>query len=106
MATDLEKLSLEELKKLQKDVAKAITSFEERKRKEALAAAEAAAREAGFSLKDLMGSDKKAIKRPGVPKYQHPENPSLVWSGKGRQPAWFKEAVEAGTQPEDLLIAK
>ena len=106
MSIDLTNLSLDELKKLQKDVAKAIASFETRRRQEALAAAEAAAREAGFSLNDLLGSGKSSAKAPSIPKYQHPENPALVWTGKGRQPVWFKEAIAAGTPADDLLITK
>lgn len=103
---DLTLLSRDELKKLQKDVSKAIASFESRKRKDALAAAEAAAREAGFSLNDLFGSQKNSLKAPSIPKYKHPENAAIVWTGKGRQPSWFKEAVAAGTPPDDLLIRK
>lgn len=106
MLIDLTNFSLDELKKLQKDVTKEISAFESRKRKEALAAAEAAAREAGFSLSDLLGSGKNSPKPPAIPKYQHPENSAVVWSGKGRQPTWFKEAVAAGRSPDDLLIRK
>jgi DNA-binding protein H-NS len=29
-------------------------------------------------------------------KYRHPENPDLTWSGRGRRPAWIRDAVEAG----------
>ena len=101
---DLAELSLAELKTLQKDVEKAIKTFEERQRKEALAAAEAAAREKGFSLHELMGAAAKPAKKSAPPKFRHPENPSLTWSGRGRQPAWFKEALEAGKTPEDLEI--
>lgn len=104
MSINLSNLSLDELKKLQKDVARAIASFEERRRKEALAAAEAAAREAGFSLNEIFGSKSNPAKAPSIPKYQHPENPAVVWTGKGRQPAWFKEAVAAGKSPDELLI--
>lgn len=71
MSINLSNLSLDELKKLQKDVARAIASFEERKRKKTLAAAEAAAREAGFSLNELFGSRSKPAKAPGIPKFGH-----------------------------------
>ena len=104
MEVDLKSLSLEDLKKLQKDVAKAISGFEARRRNEALAAAKAAAREAGYDLDDLLGLGKKSAKAVSVPKYQHPENPSLTWSGRGRQPAWFKEALASGNSQDDLSI--
>ncbi len=103
-AIDLDTLSLQDLKTLQKDVGKAIKTFEDRQRKEALAAAEAAAREKGFSLNELMGAATKPAKKSAPPKFRHPENPAFTWSGRGRQPAWFKEALEAGKAPEDLEI--
>ena len=100
---NLSSLSLDELKKLEKDVAKAITSYETRRRKEARAAAEEAAKELGFSLSDFVG-DKK-IKSTSVPKYRHPENDALTWTGKGRRPNWVIEAQNSGKTLDDLLIA-
>ncbi|MEO1679948.1 MAG: H-NS histone family protein [Pseudomonadota bacterium] len=101
---NLDKLSLDELKALEKDLAKAIKGFESRKRKEAMAAAEAAAKKAGYKLSELLESTKPPKKSPQPAKYRHPENPSVTWSGRGRQPTWFKEAIEAGTPEDDLLI--
>lgn len=103
---DLSTLSLEELKSLNKDVTKAIATFEKRKLKEARAAAEAAANELGFSLDELLDTKSKGKTRtPKAAKYRHPENPAVTWSGRGRRPAWFKEAIKAGQSPEDLEIA-
>ena len=104
---NLDKLDLDELKQLQKDVAKTIDQFEVKRRKEALEAVEALAREKGFSLGELTGtSAPKKGKPPLPPKYAHPENPSLTWSGRGRQPAWIKEGLESGKSMEDFLIVK
>lgn len=97
-------LSLDELKAIQKDAAKAIASFEARKRKEALAAVEAKAAEMGFSLGDLVGGAKTKSTK-SAPKYCHPENPAMTWTGKGRQPNWIKEALANGKSLDDLLIA-
>ena len=109
MATiDLDGLSLDELKSLKKDVDKAIESYEKRRRQDALAAAEAAAREKGFSLMELMdAAPKKAKSGSPVPaKYCHPENPAITWSGRGRQPTWIKQALDAGRSLDEFLIAK
>lgn len=103
-AINLDKLTLEELKQLQKDVGKAIKGFETKRMKAALAAAEAAAREHGFSLSNLADASKGKPKAASPPKYKHPENPSITWSGRGRKPAWFLAAIEAGTPENDLLI--
>lgn len=101
---DLNTLSRTELKKLLRDVDKAISGFEERRRKAALAAIEEQAREMGFSLAELIGEQKKP-KSVSPPKYRHPENPGLTWSGRGRQPGWLKGAVAEGQPLEDFLIA-
>jgi len=99
---NLEEMSLEELKQLEKDVTKSIKGFEARKRKEAVAALEATAGKHGFTLSELV--DRAKTKSKASPKYQHPENAELTWSGRGRKPRWFNELLEAGRSPEDLEI--
>ena len=106
MAMNLEALSLKELKDLQSQVAKAIASFEDRKKKEALAELEEKAREMGFSLAELTGAAgvKTRKRSPAVPKYANPADKSDTWSGRGRKPRWFAAALQAGKSPEDLAI--
>ena len=58
---DLNNLSLKELRDLRTKVDRSIAGFEERKRREAMAALEDAAREHGFSLSELTGA--KASRR-------------------------------------------
>lgn len=99
---DLEALSLSELKKMQKDVAKAIATFEDRQKSEARAKVEALARDLGYSLAELVGTETKSPRAPAAAKYRHPENPALTWSGRGRKPQWF---VEAGKTASDLAIS-
>lgn len=106
-AADLEGLSLEHLKSLEKKVAKAIASYEERQRASALAALEAKAKELGFSLSELTGAAaprKGKAKSAGIPKYANPENPGQTWTGKGRRPEWFIAAINAGKSPDDLAL--
>lgn len=43
-------------------------------------------------------------KSPAAPKYKHPEQEGLTWTGRGRQPRWYSEFIEAGGKEEDLLI--
>ena len=93
---DLEAMSLDELKKMQKDVAKAISTFEDRQKAEARTKVEAVAREMGYSLAELVGADSKAKRAPVAPKY--------TWSGRGRKPQWFVDALAAGTPAGDLEI--
>lgn len=104
-AIDLEKLSLSELKSLQKDIAKAIAEFDSRKKVEALGALEEHAKALGFSLAELTGTKvRKARAGSGTPKYRHPENPDVTWSGLGRKPAWFAAAIAAGKAPDSMAV--
>ena len=67
---DLNALSLAELKQLEKNLAKAIASFEDRRKAEARAAAEAVAKEHGFSLGELAEmtpAQKRATVAPTLP---------------------------------------
>ena len=102
---DLEALSLSELNKMKKDVAKAISTFEDRQKAEARAKVEAVARDLGYSLAELVGTKTKASRAPVVAKYRHPENPALTCSGRGRKPQWFVEALDAGNTASDLAIS-
>jgi DNA-binding protein H-NS len=105
MSIDLAKLSLAELKALQSNIAKAIASFENRRRSEALAAMEATAKEHGFALSELLGAATTPRKRMAArAKYAHPENASVTWTGRGRKPLWVAAALSSGRKLEDLLI--
>lgn len=99
---DLSAMSKAELQALLKETTKALKDFDDRRKKEAVAVLDAMAQEHGFSLSELTG--KKAAKVPAPAKYRHPENPSVTWSGRGRQPQWFKDALEAGMSAESLAI--
>ena len=104
MTLDLNKLSLKELKDLQAQVTKAISSFEDRRKKEAIAELEEKARAMGFSLAELTGVSVGRKRAPAVAKYANPADPAETWSGRGRKPRWFNDALKAGKKPEDLSI--
>jgi DNA-binding protein H-NS len=104
MSIDLNNLSLKELKDLQAQVAKAISSFEDRKKKLALAELEDKARELGFSLAELTGAVVTRKRSPAMAKYANPADASDTWSGRGRKPRWFDAALKAGKRPEDMAL--
>lgn len=104
-AIDLDKLSLSELKSLQKDIGKAIADFGSRKKLEALSALEEHAKALGFSLAELTGvTTRKTRSGAGQAKYRHPDNPDVTWSGQGRKPRWFTSAVEAGKAQTSVAV--
>lgn len=99
---NLGEMSLLQLKELEKELPKAIKRAEAQERSAAVQAVQKAAAEFGFSLDELTSD--KPRKKVRKAKYAHPENPEITWSGFGRQPAWYKELIEAGTKPSTLLI--
>ena len=103
--TELNSMSLDQLKKLKKDIDKAITSFEARRISEARKVLEAKAAELGVSLAEILGGKpSKGAKAPVAAKYALPENASMTWSGRGRKPKWVEAALAAGKTLADLEI--
>ncbi|MEM6940386.1 MAG: H-NS histone family protein [Pseudomonadota bacterium] len=111
---DLKSMSRKELEKLQADVAKALRNAQNRDRRDAKRAAEKAAAEFGFSLVDLSEGEAKVAKqpkkkakppsKPSKPQFVNPANPKETWTGKGRQPNWYRAEIEKGTSRESMKI--
>ena len=119
MSIDLNSMSKKELLALKARVEKAIQRLEKKTLEQARKAAEEAARKFGVTLDELTGTKSGAKqgaknRRKGsgkrrakaAAKYANPDDPSQTWTGRGRQPAWFKQALAAGRSPEDMLIDK
>lgn len=110
MTINLKGMSRKELEKLQADVAKALQSAADKERTDALKAAQEAAAKYGYSLEELADTDGRKRRRgrgtrsKAAPKYRNPEDANQTWTGMGRQPKWFKEAVAGGTAPESMEI--
>ncbi len=111
MSDELKTMTKKQLEKLQKDVEKALESLRYKEMREARKAAEQAAQQFGYSLSELaggtrlkQGGKRKASQPMGIPKYANPSDSAQTWTGKGRQPKWFKDAVDAGTDPKSMKI--
>lgn len=100
---DLDKLSYAELQRLSKDVAKALTTFEDRRRKEALAEMQEVARKHGIELSQVLpGGRSKGSKSPA--RYRNPADSAQTWTGRGRKPNWVISSLDQGKKLEDLAI--
>lgn len=103
MSIDFDKMSLKEMRDMRTKLDRAINSYEDRKRREAMTAIEEAAREHGFNLAELTGA--KPRKTGTVaPKYANPQDPTMTWTGRGRKPRWVQESLDGGKTLEDLAI--
>lgn len=104
MDINLDALSLKELRDLRGQVEKAIASFEDRKKKAALAELEETAKRMGFTLAELTGKAGGRRNSASAAKYANPADPSQTWTGRGRKPRWAEEALKAGKSLDDLAI--
>ncbi|WP_440225595.1 H-NS histone family protein [Dokdonella sp. MW10] len=59
----------------------------------------------GFTVEDVLGTGGRAKARAKVkPKYRNPADKSQTWSGRGKRPRWFADALAAGKKEKDFLI--
>lgn len=62
----------------------------------------------GYSFEDIFGNVRggKTRRSGGIvaPKYRNPADPEQVWSGRGKRPRWFNDALKAGKKEKDLAI--
>ena len=102
--SDINSMSLQDLLVRQKEIAKAIDTYETRKLDDARTVLEAKARELGVSLEAVLGGKPKKAGSKAAPKYCHPENPNLTWTGRGRAPLWVVSHEAKGGSRSELLI--
>ena len=114
MAKDISKMTREDIARERQDAEKRIAElrkaeaeYDDRRKAELRLEIQEMLRKEGYSVADVFGTKparaaRGGSKTKGEAKYRHPENPEKTWTGKGRQPVWFKEHVEKGGKPEDL----
>lgn len=104
-AAQLKKLSIKELK----DVQKLAEEIIEAKQDEALSALrekyKVLAEEVGLDYEMVVGKPRPKIQRskPAV-KYRDPDNPNNTWTGAGRMATWLLEKKKAGQDIEKFRV--
>jgi len=105
---DLSALSLAELTDLQEQIKQ---EFKKRQKQEVVRAREqiiAIAQSVGVSLDELLGAGGKVkstkARKPVAVRYRHPDNSSLQWTGRGRQPQWVKDWLAGGKSLDALGV--
>ncbi|WP_062762100.1 H-NS family nucleoid-associated regulatory protein [Falsirhodobacter sp. alg1] len=101
---DLNELSLKELKDLKNELDRTIANYEDRKKREAAQKLEAEARELGFSLQELCEMAQPRKRAPATVKFANPDDPNETWSGRGRKPRWFTDAIAAGKTRDEMSV--
>lgn len=105
---DLQNLSLDELRKLLPEVQNTIKAREQEELQKARQEILSIADRIGVPIDALLltsTKDKKQRNKVAV-QYRHPDDASKEWTGRGRQPKWIKEFVDAGGSLEQLRLAR
>lgn len=99
---DLSNLSAADLRNLQEQIKRELKKRESQDQAKAREQILAIAQSVGLPLKDLIGAGVRAKTGTVAPRYRNPADASQQWTGRGRQPKWVKDWVDAG-KSIDLL---
>ncbi|WP_369927368.1 H-NS family nucleoid-associated regulatory protein [Xanthomonas sp. NCPPB 2632] len=106
MAVDIKNLNHNQLKEL---IAKAQSRQNELRKDKVSSLREeinAMIKAEGFTFDDVFGARAPKARRAGTTvaaKYRNPDDAEQTWSGRGKRPRWFNEALKAGKKEADLL---
>lgn len=105
---NLSDYSIDELQKLQGQIEVEIRQRNARKKKELVSKVKALAAAGGYTLEELVeevsSSAGSKPTRVVAPKYRHPSDSSLKWTGRGKTPRWVAELLGQGKTLSDLTI--
>ncbi|MGP1664723.1 MAG: H-NS histone family protein [Rhodanobacter sp.] len=106
MAVDIKNLNHNQLNEL---IGKAQTRQTELRKEKVVKLREkihALIKAEGYSFEDIFGQGRAKSRRTGPvpPKYRNPADPAQTWSGRGKRPRWYNDALKAGKKEKDLAI--
>jgi DNA-binding protein H-NS len=101
---NLSNLSLSDLRALQSQVSQQLEVTAQRDIAKAREEIQAIARGVGVSLEELVNSAVDKTSRTVAVKYRNPADAEQQWTGRGRQPNWVKEWLEAGKALDALRV--
>lgn len=111
MATiSIDKLSTKQLQALELRLQERKHSLRIQRLAKAKSAIDLILKREKLTIDDIYPQGRRKAKRASqpngtyVPKYRNPQDHNEVWSGRGRRPAWYIEAVKRGVKEKALLI--
>jgi DNA-binding protein H-NS len=99
---NLSNLNIAELRDLEEKTRREIKKRESEELTRARDEILSIAHKLGVPLKDILGAAGKSKPAKTAKHYQHPEDPALHWSGRGRKPGWVKDWLATGQALENL----
>ena len=107
MAIDLKKLNQTQLNELIQRAQTRKQEIDSENAGKVRAKLTALAKAEGFTIEELFGTrgrQGKGTRRKAKPKYRNPTDNAQTWSGRGKRPHWFNDALKAGKKEKDLAI--
>lgn len=108
MTMNLDKLSPAELQTLIRTAEAKMESARKTQIQDIRSKIDSILKNAGLTIGEVYpqrGRVGKGPKATVAPKYRNPADASQTWSGRGKRPVWFVEALKKrGVTPESLLI--
>lgn len=102
---DLTNMSSVDLRDLQEKLKRELKKREGQDLADARERILAIAQSVGLPLKDLVGAGVPRAKTGKVePRFRNPADASQQWTGRGRQPKWVKDWLEAGNSIDGLKV--
>ena len=99
---NLSNLNIAELRDLEEKTRREIKKRESEELTRARDEILSIAQKLGVPLKKILGATGKQKSTKAAKHYQHPDNPELHWSGRGRKPGWVKDWLATGQALEAL----
>lgn len=104
----LQELSPEELRRVIEEAQRALELKQKQKQEQAMRQIRELAAQAGLEVEIRVKprSETKPSRRGTrlQPKYRHPTDRSLTWTGRGQMPRWLRELVAQGHDREEFRI--
>ncbi len=103
---DLSKLSDDELQNLIPKIEHELHRRQEEQKREVLQKMKELAESIGMTpealLKEGRGKARRQQRKGKL--YQHPDDSSKTWSGRGKRPGWLQELLDSGKKLEELEV--
>jgi DNA-binding protein H-NS len=103
-AFDLSKLSIPELEALGQEIQTELVTRRETEKQRVLDQIRELASSIGMTPEQLLGRGGRPGAAKVAPRYRHPEDPGLTWTGRGKRPSWVNDWVAAGKSLDDLAV--
>jgi len=107
--SQLESLSEAELQKVLEDTRRLLEEKRKKRQEEVkrqiIELADSVGLEVSFRVKGESREIRPVRRRSkAAPKYRHPTDPTLTWSGRGQMPRWLRDLVNQGHDKEEFRI--